>query len=202
MVADFTFGTYAVYDPIADVVLENAAGGHLVLVKGGTAQSIYDLDGSPITEIVANGSGQTQLFRADVGHGLLQFGDLVVTVWANEIAAYAIAAQTAVASAQSAADSAAAAAVSAQAAYEAMQDLVSSGGGLTIAQLDAHLGGDTTNLLKRIWGVREPTGVGTYAAIDTDFDHLLSYGSGADPANVRGDAITDAQFDIHERVEP
>lgn len=97
MTADFTYGTYAVYDPITDTVDENATGGKFVLVKDGAAQPIYDLNGTPISQITSNASGQSIQFRADAPNGLIQFGTLAVTVFCNEVGTMAVAAYNAIA---------------------------------------------------------------------------------------------------------
>lgn len=57
----YTYGTYALYDPITDKVVENAVGGKLVLQKDDPGLPLYDLNGNPLgtTVISSNASGQT-----------------------------------------------------------------------------------------------------------------------------------------------
>jgi hypothetical protein len=83
--ADFHFGTVAVYDPISDTVMENLVGGVLVQVKDGPPLTIYDLSDNQITQITSGPSGMSSQFGADVPTGLIQFGNVCVTVWANEL---------------------------------------------------------------------------------------------------------------------
>lgn len=132
--ADYTFGTVAVYDAAPganDKVVTNAVGGKLVLVKDGPAQPITDLNGTPITEITSNSDGQSSQFRAQVRRGLIQFGDLVVTVWANEVANELDQISVAVATAQAAVDAAQQAVLDAQEALLlAQQGGGGTGGGL------------------------------------------------------------------------
>lgn len=126
--AAYTFGTVAVYDPITDLVVENATGGHLVATVGGTAIPIYDLNDSPITQITSNRSGQSIPFKADVLSGLVQFGSVAVTVWANEVGALVANAASAAASAASALTAANAAAAAAAASQATVAALLAGGG--------------------------------------------------------------------------
>lgn len=113
----YTYGTVAVFDPVTDTVQENAAGGQFVLVKDGPPLPIRDLNGNPIAEITSNGSGQSSQFMVeDRLTGLIQFGDLVVTVWANEAGELALSASGAAQSAADAQTAAQAALTQAQAA--------------------------------------------------------------------------------------
>lgn len=96
MTADYTYGTYAVYDPTTNTEVDNGTGGKFVLVVDGAAQPIYDLLGNPITEITSNALGQSSQFRANVPNGLIQFGTTAVTVFANEVGAMAVAAFNAI----------------------------------------------------------------------------------------------------------
>lgn len=127
--AAYTFGTVAVYDPITDTVVENAVGGHLVAVKDGAPIPIYDLNDSPISQITSNGSGQSSQFKADVNTGLVQFGSVVVTVWANEIGPLAANSAAAVTNSAAAAAAAAASATAAQAAAASAAAVAAGGGG-------------------------------------------------------------------------
>jgi hypothetical protein len=90
MAADFTYGTYAVYDPTTNSEVDNGTGGKFVLVLNGPAQPIYDLNGTPIAEITSNALGQSSQFRADSPNGLIQFGSTAVTVFANEVGTMAV----------------------------------------------------------------------------------------------------------------
>jgi hypothetical protein len=86
MMTWYTYGTVPVYDPLTDVVTENATGGKFVSAKDGAAIPIYDLNHTPITTLTSNGSGMSLPFTVqDVLTGLVQFGEMVVTVWANEV---------------------------------------------------------------------------------------------------------------------
>lgn len=133
MVAEFTFGTVAVFDATTDKVKEDATGGKLVLVKDGPAQPIFDLNASPISQITSNPSGQSSQFRANIRRGLIQFGSAVVTVFANEVADELDQLDTAVTSAQAAQTSAAAASTSAAQSKTDLQAYIAAnppGGGL------------------------------------------------------------------------
>lgn len=105
----YTFQSVGVYDPVTDVVQENATGGKFVLNKDDAGLPIYDLNGSPIAQITSNKSGQSIPFKADYISGLVQFGDLVVAVFAVEVGAYAIEGHNAAAAAADAQVDAAAA---------------------------------------------------------------------------------------------
>lgn len=108
--AEFTFNSEPVYDPVTDKVKENATGGKLVAYFNGPALPIYDLNDNPITSITSNPSGQSIMFKADVFQGLVQFGDIAVAVTAVEVAQFAVNAQGAIDTANNAATSSAAAA--------------------------------------------------------------------------------------------
>lgn len=84
---NYSFGPYPLFDAAADAVVENATGGKLVLVYDGAAQPIGDRTDSPIgsTSLTSNSSGQVMEFKANVRRGLVQFGTVAVTVWANEV---------------------------------------------------------------------------------------------------------------------
>jgi hypothetical protein len=60
MVAEYTYGTYAVYDPTTNSEVDNGTGGKFVLVFNGPAQPIYDLNGTPIAEITSNSLGPVE----------------------------------------------------------------------------------------------------------------------------------------------
>lgn len=94
--AAYTFRSEALYDPITDIVYENATGGKLVDVLDGPALPIFDLNDNPITEITSGPSGQTLQFKANVYRGLIQFGSAAVFVTAEEVADFAVAAQGAI----------------------------------------------------------------------------------------------------------
>lgn len=97
----YTFGTQAVYDPIADKAEENATGGKLVLIKDGPPIPLRDLNGSDIAEITSNASAMSSQFQAEVLTGLMQFGEgddaVLVTMWANEVAELAASGEEALA---------------------------------------------------------------------------------------------------------
>lgn len=82
----YTYGTVPVYDPTTDRVIENATGGKFRLVPDGADQPMRDLNATPITSITSNGSGQSSIFQAESLYGVVQFGTVAVTVWANEVA--------------------------------------------------------------------------------------------------------------------
>lgn len=111
----YTYGTVAVYDPATNEVLENATGGKFRLALGGPDQPIRDVNGTPITSITSNEVGQSSIFQAESLYGVVQFGSIAVTVWANEVAQQLVALQTYMTSITQAVTDAQAAAAAAQA---------------------------------------------------------------------------------------
>lgn len=75
--ADYTFAP-------APVLIESTgefaigATGVLRATEGGVSVQIYDLNNSPMASIVVGPKGAHQAFRADVPHGLLDFGSVLL----------------------------------------------------------------------------------------------------------------------------
>lgn len=120
--ANYTYASLPVYNPVTDQVVENATGGKFVAVKDGAALPIFDFNGTPLASLSSNASGMSTAFTADQYQGFIQFGSLAVPVVAQEVATFAVNAQEAIANAQ-------AAVTLAQQAMDAVQAIINSGGG-------------------------------------------------------------------------
>lgn len=121
----YTYGTTVVVDPVSNDIVENATGGKFRLTIGGADQPMRDVNGTTITSITSNQWGQSSIFQAESLYGVVQFGAVAVTVWANEVADKLVQVDTAVASAAAAAASAASAVTTANAAQTAATALSS-----------------------------------------------------------------------------
>ena len=116
MAADYTFDVGIVFDDATLQPAQNASG-QLLNVAGGTAQQVYNLQGSPIPNLTSNQYGYITRFKAGVPFGVVTFGSVVqpvVSIEALESGPAAAAAATSAAQAAAAASSANTAAVSAQ----------------------------------------------------------------------------------------
>ena len=116
MAADWTYDPGIVFD---DATLEPApnATGQLLNVAGGTAQQVYNLQGSPLPNLTTNQYGYLARFKAGVPFGVISFGSVlqpVVSVEALNSGPQAAAAATSAAQAAAAAASSNTAAVNAQ----------------------------------------------------------------------------------------
>lgn len=136
----WTVGPQPVYDANPgsdDRLIANATGGQVVAVKDGPAYPMRDMNGNIITEVTSNVDGQTSTFQflAPEGYGLMQFGNLVVTVYGNEVPGLAQNAANAVTSAQAAQVAAEAAALAASQAAAAAAAQASMGSASTVTNV-------------------------------------------------------------------
>lgn len=87
--------------------------------EGGAPVQVWDLNESPLASVIVGPKGAHQAFKADIAHGVLDFGSVMLPAISDEAKASALtvqeAAQGAATSAESAASAAAAAAASADA---------------------------------------------------------------------------------------
>lgn len=73
--ADYTFSAATVlFEGTGDLAV--GATGVLRPLDGGAAVQLYDLNDSPLTSITVGPLGSHQAFKADIPHGLLDFGSL------------------------------------------------------------------------------------------------------------------------------
>lgn len=128
MMAAYTFGSESVVDSTTGAIVKNGTGGKLVTAFDGPALPIYDLNNNPISEITSGPNGSSVPFKADVYMGLVQFGTVAVTVFANEVAAFAVNAQGAIDTANTAA-SVASTALATTDSLDARLDVIEAGGG-------------------------------------------------------------------------
>lgn len=122
--ADYTFAPAPVF---VEETGEFAIGSTGVLrdVAGGTQQLVYDLNDLPLDFITVGPKGAHQAFKADVAHGVLDFGSV-------EIVAVSAEAQQAAITAEQTAEQAVADAQTALAEVQALRDQIGSGKGLIV----------------------------------------------------------------------
>lgn len=117
--------TFAPAPVLVEATGEFAIGatGTLASSSGGAAVSTWDLNGSPLASILVGPKGAHQAFKADIPHGVLNFGSV-------QIVAISVEAQQAAITAQETADQAVADAQSALAQVQQLVSQIGNGRGL------------------------------------------------------------------------